>query len=127
MSPTNIENTLTAEGPLIGSVIAIGDRRRFNTALITLDAEAAAAFADARGLEATDLAELIEHPGVQAEIADGVERANARLSRVEQIKKYTVLPTVWEPGGEEVTPTMKLKRKPIVAKYAETIEKMYAD
>lgn len=59
-------------------------------------------------------------------IAKSVEEANSKLSRVEQIKKYTVLPTIWEPSGDELTPTMKLKRKPIDAKYAEEIDKLYA-
>jgi long-subunit acyl-CoA synthetase (AMP-forming) len=127
MSPTNIENTLSAECSLIGSAMVIGDGRRFNTALITVDAEAAVAFARARRLEALDGAALAAHPDVQESIAAGVERANARLSRVEQIKRYTVIPAAWEPGGDELTPTMKLKRKPIAEKYADMIEAMYVD
>ena len=59
-------------------------------------------------------------------MADGVEAANAQLSRVEQIKKFKVIDGEWEPGGEELTPTMKLKRKPIGEKYAEEIEALYA-
>ena len=54
-----------------------------------------------------------------------VDEANAKLSRVEQIKKFTVLPTDWAPGGDELTPTMKLKRKPIAEKYAAEIEELY--
>jgi long-subunit acyl-CoA synthetase (AMP-forming) len=112
MSPSNIENTIKAACPLIGSVIAIGDRRPYNTALVTLDRDAAGG-------------RSIDDPGVQAAIADGIERANERLSRVEQIKKHTLIDADWEPGGDELTPTMKLKRKPITAKYAVQIEAMY--
>ena len=56
----------------------------------------------------------------------GVDRANSRLARVEQIKRFTVVVGDWLPGGDELTPTMKLKRKPIAAKYADEIEAMYA-
>ncbi|MFL5836994.1 MAG: long-chain fatty acid--CoA ligase, partial [Solirubrobacteraceae bacterium] len=62
---------------------------------------------------------------IVAATADGVEMGNARLSRVEQIKRYRILPVFWQPGGEELTPTMKLKRKPIDEKYQESIEAMY--
>ena len=56
----------------------------------------------------------------------GVEAANAQLSRVEQIKKFKVIEGEWEPGGEELTPTMKLKRKPIAEKYSDEIDALYA-
>jgi long-chain acyl-CoA synthetase len=55
-----------------------------------------------------------------------VAAGNAKLSRVEQIKRFRVLPALWEPGGDEITLTMKLKRRPIVAKYAAEIETLYA-
>ena len=56
----------------------------------------------------------------------GVERANQRLARVEQIKKFTIIPGDWLPGGDELTPTIKLKRKPIAHKYQREIAAMYA-
>lgn len=62
-----------------------------------------------------------------ARIAAGVAAGNAKLSRVEQIKRFRVLPALWEPGGDEITLTMKLKRRPIMAKYAAEIEELYAD
>ncbi|MGO9760110.1 MAG: AMP-binding protein [Solirubrobacteraceae bacterium] len=126
MSPANIENKLKASCALIGSAIAIGDRRPYNTALIVLDPVAAASFAAAHGLAARTPAELVAEPAIQAEIQAGVERANASLSRVEQIKRHTLLPEEWQPGGEELTPTMKLRRKPIAAKYEAAIDAMYA-
>ena len=61
-----------------------------------------------------------------AKVAEEVERANEQLARVEQIKSFKLLPTEWQPGGEELTPTMKLKRKPIAANYEEEIEALYA-
>ena len=65
-------------------------------------------------------------PEVISQIAAGVGEGNAKLSRVEQIKRFRVLPTFWEPGGDEITLTMKLKRKPINEKYAAEIEELYA-
>jgi long-subunit acyl-CoA synthetase (AMP-forming) len=126
MSPANIENKLKAACPLIGSAVAIGDRRPYNTALIVLDPVAAASFAAADGLAAATPAELAAEPAIQAEVQAGVERANASLSRVEQIKRHTLLAEEWQPGGEELTPTMKLRRKPIAAKYEVAIDAMYA-
>ena len=63
---------------------------------------------------------------MEEEVAAGVERANEQLARVEQIKKFKLLEEEWEPGGEELTPTMKLKRKPIGEKYQDEIEALYA-
>jgi long-chain acyl-CoA synthetase len=111
MSPANIEGALKSAGPLIGQACVVGDRRPYNVALLTVDPEA--------GLDPRN-PEVIER--VQAE----VDAANSRLSRVEQIKRFALLEDEWLPGGDELTPTMKLKRKPIGEKYAEQIEGLYA-
>jgi long-subunit acyl-CoA synthetase (AMP-forming) len=126
MSPANIEGTVKVACPLVGSVVAVGDDRPYVVALLTLDPEVAAAYANEQGLADSSLAALAADPGVRAAIEQGMKEANARLARVEQIKRFAILPDVWEPGGEELTPTMKLKRKPITAKYAENIEQLYA-
>jgi long-chain acyl-CoA synthetase len=126
MSPANIEGIVKVSCPLAGSVVAIGDDRPYVTALITLDPDALAAFAKADGLADAPVAALADDPAVRAAIEAGVKEANSRLSRVEQIKRFAVLPQVWEPGGDELTPTMKLKRKPIAGKYAADIEALYA-
>jgi long-subunit acyl-CoA synthetase (AMP-forming) len=125
MSPANIEAKVKAASPLIGQVIAIGDMRPYNVALITLDPDVAPGFAAQHGIDSSPEA-LAEQPAVQEEIQRGVDAANAGLGRVEQIKRFMVLPTDWQPGGEELTPTMKLKRKPIHEKYADEIEALYA-
>ena len=126
MSPSNVENALKAACPLVGSAVAIGDRRPYNTALITLDADAAKVYARANGIQQTSPAQLAANPAIQAMIAAGIEQGNGKLSRVEQIKRHALLPNVWEPGGDELTPTMKLRRTPIAEKYAREIEGMYA-
>ncbi len=115
MSPANIEAKLKTASPLIAQVVAIGDRRPYNVALIVLDHETLAA----RGAAAEDTETI-------AEIEQAVASANERLARVEQIKRFHVLDGEWEPGGDELTPTLKLKRKPIGEKYAAQIDALYA-
>jgi long-subunit acyl-CoA synthetase (AMP-forming) len=126
MSPANIEGIVKVSCPLVGSAVAIGDDRPYVVALLTLDPDALAAFAREHGLPGGDPAALAGAPEVRAAVEAGIERANARLSRVEQIKRFTILPDTWEPGGAELTPTLKLRRRPIATKYAEEIEKLYA-
>src|SRR5829696_1682574 len=126
MSPANIESTLKGASPLIGQACTIGDGRSYNTALIVLDADFAPAWAAQNGLEGKSLEELSREDAVRAAVQAGVDKANDRLSRVEQIKKFTIVEGDWAPGGEELTPTMKLKRRPIAEKYAAEIEAMYA-
>jgi long-subunit acyl-CoA synthetase (AMP-forming) len=127
MSPANIEQHLKASSPLIGQAVAIGDRRPYNVALIVLDPDASAVFAAERGLGDASPEALADQPAVLEEVGEGVERANTKLARVEQIKRFAVLPCDWPPAGDELTPTMKLRRKPIAAKYAEAIEALYAN
>ncbi len=127
MSPANIEGALKSASPLIGQAVCIGDERPFNVALLVLDPDAAGAFAAANGLSDASVEAVAADERAQAAIAEAVERANERLSRVEQIKRYRILHEEWQPGGDELTPTMKLRRKPILEKYASVIEELYAD
>jgi long-chain acyl-CoA synthetase len=125
MSPANIEAALKTGSPLIGQAATIGDGRQYNTALIVLDADYAPQWAAQNGLEGKTLEELAIEPKVIEAVQAGVDEANTHLARVEQIKKFTIVPGDWLPGGDELTPTMKLKRKPIAVKYAMQIESMY--
>ncbi|HEV8626752.1 MAG TPA: AMP-binding protein [Acidimicrobiia bacterium] len=125
MSPANIESQLKSASVLIGQAVTIGDRRPYNVALIVLDPDACAAYAAKAGLPDASAAALCQHEGIVAVVSAAVEQANAGLSRVEQIKTFRILPVDWLPGGDELTPTMKLKRKPIAEKYAAEIEALY--
>jgi len=125
MSPSNIENTIKVTTPLAAAVAVIGDARPYNVALITLDPDAATAYAEKAGL-AVDPAVLAKDPGLIAAIQAGIDAGNAKLSRVEQIKRFEVLPVFWLPGSDELTPTLKLRRRPISQKYAAEIERLYA-
>ena len=125
MSPANIEARIKASSPLIGLSIAIGDRRPYNVALVVLDPDIAGEWAAEHGLADATPAALADDPGIHAEVARAIEEANTHLSRVEQVKRFAILPTDWLPGEDELTPTMKLKRKPIVEKYAAEIDALY--
>jgi long-subunit acyl-CoA synthetase (AMP-forming) len=126
MSPANVEAALKASSPLIGQACCIGDGRSYNTALIVLDSDFAPAWAAQHGIENATLESLASDERMRAAVQEGVDAANAKLARVEQIKKFTIVEGDWLPGGDELTPTMKLKRKPIDQKYADVIEAMYA-
>jgi len=126
MSPANIEAQIKTASPLIDQVCCIGDGRSYNTALIALDADFAPQWAEKEGIADSSIESLSENPQLLELIGSAVEKGNANLARVEQIKKFKVLATSWEPGGDELTPTMKLKRKPIDAKYSDEIDALYA-
>ena len=126
MSPANIESALKGSSPLIGQACVIGDARSYNTALLVLDSDFAPAWAAQHELPDGSLEALARDERMRAAVQEGVDAAKAKLARVEQIKKFTLVEGDWLPGGDELTPTMKLKRKPIDRKYAEAIEAMYA-
>ncbi|HEY3758781.1 MAG TPA: AMP-dependent synthetase/ligase [Solirubrobacteraceae bacterium] len=125
MSPANIEAAIKSASPLIGQACAIGDARPYNTALIVLDADFAPLWASKHDLDGRALEELAREGTVREAVQQAIDAANATLARVEQIKKFTIVSGDWLPGGEELTPTMKLKRKPISAKYAAEIDALY--
>src|SRR5262249_55144218 len=125
ISPAQIENLLRVH-PVIGYAVAIGDRRPYVTALVVLDEEAAPAWAKAHGIQAPDLATLAEHPAALAAVQSTVDAANNALARVEQVKRFAVLPTGWSPESGELTPTLKLRRRVVTDRYAEVIERLYA-
>jgi long-subunit acyl-CoA synthetase (AMP-forming) len=127
MSPANIESAIKGESSLIGCVVTIGDGRRYNTALITLDPDAARTHAKELGLEGKTFDELATAPEIRAIVEEAVAHGNQRLSRVEQIKKFALLSVAWLPDSDELTPTLKLKRRPIAEKYAAEIEALYAE
>jgi long-chain acyl-CoA synthetase len=126
MSPANIEATIKSASPLIGNAVCIGDAKPYNTALLVLDADFAPAWAAQQGIEGATLETLAHDQRVREALQAAVDEANAKLARVEQIKKFVIVEGDWLPGGDELTPTMKLKRKPIAEKYEGDISGMYA-
>jgi long-subunit acyl-CoA synthetase (AMP-forming) len=124
LSPANIEGLLK-EHPLIGQVLVYGDDRPYVVALIVLDHELAPAWAARNGLGAGDLAQLAASEPALREVQLAVDAANQRLARIEQVKRFEILPVEWTAESEELTPTLKLRRRIIHAKYAERIDALY--
>jgi long-subunit acyl-CoA synthetase (AMP-forming) len=126
ISPANLE-ALAKSSPIIGQAVAVGDSRNYISVLVVLDPQVAPLWARRQGLGDLSLAELAEHPKVVDEVRRALNVANSHLSRVEQFKRFTILPTEWSPESEELTPTMKLKRRVIQTKYRPQIDEMYGN
>lgn len=124
ISPALIEYELQRH-PLIGQACAIGDKRNYMTALIVLDPDVTPAWAKAHGVEASSLAELAARPEVLAEVERGVEAANSHLARVEQVRRFRVLPNEWTADSGELTPSLKRRRRVIIDRYAQQIDDLY--
>jgi long-chain acyl-CoA synthetase len=124
IAPSNIESLLK-ESPVVGHALAFGNDRPYVVAVLTLDGEVAPVVAKARGIEFTDLADLAAKPEIRAMVQTAVDSANARLARPEQVKSFELLPTEWTAESEELTPTLKLKRRIVHAKYADVIDRLY--
>jgi long-subunit acyl-CoA synthetase (AMP-forming) len=124
MAPVYIESAIKQQSPMIGFVAVIGDGRKYVTALLTLDEDQLTAFATAHGLTG-GYAELSQLPEVHAEVARAMAVANGHLARVEQIKKFRIVPEPWRPGTELVTASMKVRRRAINERYATEIDALY--
>jgi long-chain acyl-CoA synthetase len=125
IAPARLE-TLLGNHPLISKACMVGDQRKFLSMIIALDHEEAPEWAAANGLEFEDLETFSRLPEVQEEVARAVGEANETVARVEQVKKWVIVPDVWTPDSGEITPSLKLKRRVVLDKYAEQIESMYA-
>jgi long-chain acyl-CoA synthetase len=121
IAPKNIEAALKNH-PLVSEAVVIGDRRKYLTALVTLDPDAARAFAQERGLPADA---LHERPEVRAAIQGAVDEVNLELARVETVKKFAILPRAFSVEEGELTPTLKVKRKVVNERWSKEIEAMY--
>jgi long-chain acyl-CoA synthetase len=126
IAPAKLE-TIVKNNALISQACMIGDARKYLTMVLALDAEEAPAWAAANGLEYTDLATFAANPKVEAEIKRIIDEANEHVSRVEQIKQYHVVSDEWTPDSGEITPSLKLKRRVVLEKYADQIEAMYQE
>lgn len=120
VSPTHVENTVSAASALVGSVICIGDDRPYITAIVALESTEAA-----RLTGGAEPAASASHPAVVQQLLAAVESANRSLGRHEQVRRFIVAESAWLPGGDELTPTMKLRRKQIAQKYATAIDALY--
>jgi long-chain acyl-CoA synthetase len=126
ISPANLESALKAQ-PLIGQAAVIGDGQPYIVALLVLDPDVTPVWAAQRGLSASTPAEFAADPTVAQEVAREVDDVNRRFSRAEQIRRFKILGDDWLPDSEELTPTMKLKRRGILAKYSAEIADLYLE
>lgn len=125
IAPSNIENLLK-ESPLVGHALAYGESRPYVVAILTLDPDVAPVVAGRLGVEYADLADLAQKPEILAIVGQAVDKANERLSRPEQVKKWKLLPVEWTAESAELTPTLKLKRRVVHSNYAEALDELYA-
>jgi long-chain acyl-CoA synthetase len=123
VTPKNIESALKNH-PVVHEAVVIGDRRKYLTAVISLDAEACEAWAKAHG---ADVTKLSENADLLEELSAHREKVNSSLARVEQIKKLGILPRPLSIEGGELTPPLKVKRAKVYAHFADEIEALYAD
>jgi long-chain acyl-CoA synthetase len=123
IAPQEIENKIKFHS-LISQVVVIGDRRPFLTALITLDEEKAPSWGSEQGIEG-EIAEIARHERTQKEIEGAIEEVNRNLAKVEGVKKFRILERDFLQEENEITPTMKVKRKTINEIYGDVIEDMY--
>lgn len=126
VSPANLEAHLKTS-PYIFNACVVGDGQKYLGVVVALDPEALAFFAGMNGLsgDAASFAELSKHPGIISEVEKAVEAANSHVSSAESIRKFFILDHEWLPDSDVLTPTMKLKRKVVVEKYADEIKSMF--
>jgi len=129
IAPSPIES-IYKEHRLVEQVMVVGENLKFVSALIVPAVEGLKEWCQKHDIAWSNLSEMIRHPRVLERYQMLVERINPNFSHAEQVKKFTLLPSTWEPvkadGTEaELTPTLKLKRRVIMQKYGREIEKMY--
>lgn len=124
VAPQELESRLQL-APLIDQAVVIGDGRKFLSALITLDAEAAEKWAAEKG-KSGPLSDLVEDESLLSEVQKIVDEVNSHFSSAEAIKKFKVLDRAFTIDAGEITPTLKVRRRNIVEKYSDLIEEIYA-
>jgi long-subunit acyl-CoA synthetase (AMP-forming) len=124
ISPQAVEGQLLSI-PVVAQAVVVGDRRKYLAALVTLDPERVATEAEAAGSPARDLATASKCSAFHAHVEKQIEMVNRKLARVQTVKRFVILPNELTVAGGELTPTMKLKRRVIAAKYEKEIESLY--
>ena len=122
ITPANLENGLK-QNRWISQAVVLGDRKPYLVAIVTLDPEEVPGFAEQHGLKPEDVPDSEQ---MRAEVQKAVDAVNSEVGRVEQIKKFKILPHDLSQATGELTPTMKVKRNVVAEKYAAEVEKLYA-
>ena len=124
IAPQNIENQMLND-PLISQFVAYGDRRKYLTAILTLDEAELPRWAGEQGIEEKDYAALTKHPKVEEEVKKRINAVNANLARYETIKNFKILDHLFTEESGELTPTQKVKRKVVTKNYQDIFDSMY--
>ncbi len=124
ITPSEIENQLKFS-PYISDAVVVGDKRPYLTCLVMIDHENVSRYAQVNDVPFTNYTSLCRTDAVVDLVGQEIEKVNARFARVETIKKYRLIDQLLDPEDEELTPTMKLKRKVVNVKYADLIDSMY--
>ncbi len=125
VAPAAIEDAIRAH-PLIAQAMLVGDQQSFVGALITLDPEALPSWQAENNAADQQLTELLEHPGLRAEVQRAITAANGKISSAEQVRRFTILPEIWSETSGHLTPTMKLKRSQVAHDFAQEISDLYS-
>lgn len=126
VAPSNIENAIR-QNRWVSQAVVFGDRKPYLTAIVTLDADEAPALAELVGASGASVETLATHAGARAEIQKVVDEANARFARIEQVKKFAILPRDLSQEENELTPTLKIKRNIVYSQHAGTFEELYGE
>ncbi|MGA1288787.1 MAG: long-chain fatty acid--CoA ligase, partial [Rubrivivax sp.] len=124
ITPSLIENQIKFS-PYVADAVVVGEARRYITCLVMIDQDNVSKYAQDRQIPYTDFASLTRAPEVLDLIRTEIEAVNGRVARVEQVKDFRLIAQLLTAEDEELTPTMKLKRKVVTAKYRDLIESMY--
>jgi long-chain acyl-CoA synthetase len=124
VAPAKVEGLLKVASPYISNVVVHGDRRKYCTALVTLDPDTAATWSATEGV---DLEAVASHPKMRALIDQAVASVNAELASYESIKRVEILPEDFTVESGELTPSMKVKRKVVTERYMDVLDSMYDD
>src|SRR5262245_59492324 len=124
ITPANLETEIK-QSPYVSQCVVIGDRRPFLVALITLDMEECAKLGAEKGWP-TDAAALARHEGMRQMLQEHIDHVNKKFARVEQVKKFVILPNDLSQEGGELTPTLKVKRNVVADKYEKEVDALYA-
>jgi len=127
VAPVKVETVIGATIPYVSQVVAVGDGRKYISALLTMDRDNLNKWAARKGLADLSYAELTQHPELRKTLERFIASANAKLERWETVKRFAVLPTELSVDDGGVTPNMKIRRKVVTDMYADVVDSLYDD
>jgi long-chain acyl-CoA synthetase len=127
VAPVKVETVIAATIPYVSQVVAVGDGRKYISALLTMDRDNLAKWAARKGLAELSYEELTQRPELRQTLQRFMDSANAKLERWETVKRFAVLPVEFSVDDGGVTPNMKIRRKVIAERYADIVDTLYDD